>query len=99
MARADGPPQGRGYNEWRLRRSVLSCAPMPLTNRPRKDHRADDKPRASNRGAIAMILLGIALAMATAAQAEPADDAEFAALQASAKKAFKDGVAPFVKNY
>jgi hypothetical protein len=54
-------------------------------------------PRLSIRGVLAMLLLGCALALTPAGRATEDDD--FAALQASAKKAFKDNVTPFVKNY
>jgi mono/diheme cytochrome c family protein len=50
-------------------------------------------------GAIAMALVGIALSLAMPCAAEPADDGDFAALQADAKKSFREGVAPFVKTY
>ncbi len=50
---------------------------------------------------IALALLGLASSLAAPCLAEPKidDDKEFAALQADAKKSFKDGVAPFVKTY
>ncbi len=50
-------------------------------------------------GMIAMGLLGLALSLTTPCRAEPASDAEFAALQAEAKKTFQDRIAPFVKTY
>ncbi|HSH93515.1 MAG TPA: DUF1592 domain-containing protein, partial [Roseimicrobium sp.] len=47
-----------------------------------------------------MSLLGIALSLITPCNAQPsAADAEFAALQADARKTFKDGITPFIKNY
>jgi len=46
-----------------------------------------------------MTLLGFALSLTMPCKAEPADDADFAALQADAKKSFHDGVTPFVKTY
>lgn len=60
--------------------------------------------KVSSTGVMAMTLLIGALWLATpcqAAQTVPAsgDDAEFAALQAGAKKTFKDEVTPFVKTY
>lgn len=44
-------------------------------------------------------LLAVALAFALAVPARADDDAEYTALQAEAQKAFKETVAPFVKNY
>jgi hypothetical protein len=52
-----------------------------------------------SRGVMALTLAGLALALAPPGRAEPADDGDFAALQADAKKSFKDGVTPFVKTY
>ncbi|MBI3882589.1 MAG: DUF1592 domain-containing protein [Verrucomicrobia bacterium] len=46
-----------------------------------------------------MILFGFALSLALPCQAEPGDDADFAALQAKAKTTFRDGVTPFIKTY
>ena len=48
---------------------------------------------------IAMILFGFALSLAMPCEAEPADDKDFAALQADAQKAFRDSVSPFVTSY
>jgi hypothetical protein len=48
---------------------------------------------------MAMILFGLAFSPARPGQAEPADDVDFAALQAEAKKSFREGVTPFVKTY
>ena len=48
---------------------------------------------------MALTLLGLALSLAVPCQAEPADDWDFTALQADAKKAFQEGVTPFVNNY
>jgi mono/diheme cytochrome c family protein len=45
------------------------------------------------------MLLGSAFLLSTPGEAESADDGDFAALQAEAKKNFKEGVAPFVKKY
>src|SRR4249919_1771576 len=52
-----------------------------------------------SRGVIAMALFGAALAQTMPCQAEPADDGDFAALQADAKKSLKEGVTPFLTNY
>lgn len=49
--------------------------------------------------ALSLACLGLALAIPSFALAEEAADLEFAALQAEAKKSFKEGVAPFVKTY
>jgi hypothetical protein len=46
-----------------------------------------------------MALLALALSLTRVGRAEPADDADFAALQASVKKTFRESVAPFVTNY
>src|SRR5262249_33751383 len=40
-----------------------------------------------------------ALSLAAPCKAEPASDADYAALQAEVKKAFREQVTPFVKNY
>ena len=48
---------------------------------------------------MAMTLVGFASAFTALCQAEPADEKEFAALQAEAQKAFREGVTPFMKNY
>ena len=56
-------------------------------------------PQMTRRGVMAMPLLGLALALALPCQAETANDKEAAAQLSQAKKAFRDGVAPFVKNY
>ena len=45
---------------------------------------------------MATILFGFAFSLAMPCEAEPADDAEFAALRADAKKSFLEGVTPFV---
>jgi hypothetical protein len=47
---------------------------------------------------VALVALGLALSLTLPCQAEPGDG-DFAALQADAKKAFKEGVEPFVNNY
>jgi len=51
------------------------------------------------RGVIALFVFGLAPFLALAADADPADDAEFSALQAEAKKTFRDQVTPFVRTY
>jgi mono/diheme cytochrome c family protein len=52
------------------------------------------------RGVMALTLLGLAVSLTLPCQAESADDdAEFAALQADAKKSFAEGVPKFVKTY
>src|SRR5689334_15387376 len=51
------------------------------------------------RGVIALILSGLALPLIGPCKAEPANDADLAALQAEIKKSFKDQVTPFVKTY
>ena len=51
----------------------------------------------SNARALALVTLTLALRLPCTAQ--PADDSDFAALQADAKKAFKDVVTPFVQTY
>jgi hypothetical protein len=52
-----------------------------------------------SRGVIAMTLFGFALTLTLPCKAEPADDGDFAALQADAKKSFQDRVTPFVSTY
>ncbi len=56
-------------------------------------------PKTSTCGVLAMTLLGLVLSLALPCRAQPVDDAEFAALQADAKKSFEEGVAPFVNTY
>src|SRR5258708_34908874 len=56
-------------------------------------------PGTFSRDVIAMTLFGLALSLTMPCQAEPADDGDFAALQANAKKSFREGVTPFVKTY
>jgi len=46
-----------------------------------------------------MTLFGFALSPAVSCRAEPADDGDFAALQAEAKKSFHDSVSPFLSTY
>lgn len=48
---------------------------------------------------MAMALLGLALTPFMPCGAEPGDGADFAAKQADAQKSFREGVAPFVKEY
>lgn len=50
---------------------------------------------------IATTLFGVSLSftLTLPCRAESADDPDFAALQVDAKKSFREGVAPFVKNY
>src|SRR5258708_13597785 len=56
-------------------------------------------PGTFSRDVIAMTLFGLALSLTMPCQAEPADDGDFAALQANAKKSFRDDVTPFVRTY
>ena len=51
------------------------------------------------RGVIALFIFGLAPFLALAAEGDPADDTEFSALQADAKKTFRDQVTPFVRTY
>ncbi|MEQ2008952.1 MAG: DUF1592 domain-containing protein [Limisphaerales bacterium] len=48
---------------------------------------------------MAVILFGVALPLTLPCRAEPANDGDFAALQAEIKKSFRDGVTPFVTKY
>src|SRR5688500_17489655 len=57
------------------------------------------RPGAFDSGAMAMGLVAFALSMSLRCAAEPADDADFAALQADARTSFKEVVTPFVDNY
>ena len=50
-------------------------------------------------GVVAMTRLGLALSLTLPCQMARAEDGEFAALQANAKKSFREGVTPFVKTY
>jgi hypothetical protein len=50
-------------------------------------------------GVMAMGLVAFALSMSLRCRAKPADDADFAALQAEARKSFKEVVTPFVDTY
>src|SRR5689334_18781512 len=55
--------------------------------------------RVFSSGAIATILFGVALFLAAPRKSVSADEPDFAALQADARKTFQDQVTPFVKNY
>ena len=57
------------------------------------------RPRPFSNRVVAMPLLGLTLSLAMPCLAAPAGDSDFAALQASAQKSFRDGVTPFVKTY
>src|SRR5262245_44879222 len=50
-------------------------------------------------GAMAVALVGFALSLTLRCTAEPADDADFEALQVDARKAFKEVITPFVDTY
>src|SRR5688572_5727053 len=50
-------------------------------------------------GVMAMTLVAFELSLTLLCTAEPADDADFAALQADARQSFKDAVTPFVGTY
>ena len=50
-------------------------------------------------GVMAMALVAFALSLTLRCTAEPADDADFAALQVDARKSFKEVVTPFVDTY
>src|SRR6266496_1071730 len=51
------------------------------------------------KGLLAMSLVSFALSPTLHCPAQPADDANFAALQVDARKSFKDVVTPFVETY
>jgi len=51
------------------------------------------------RGVMAMMLAGVAFTLPMPCRAEPADDKDFAALQAETKKIFQDKVTPFLNTY
>jgi mono/diheme cytochrome c family protein len=57
------------------------------------------RPGTFSGGVIAMALVAFALSLTLRCTAEPADDADFAALQVDAKKSFKEVVTPFVDTY
>lgn len=56
-------------------------------------------PRTSRCCALAIVLSGFALSFAAPCEAEPADDKDFAALQARVKKSFREEVTPFLNKY
>ena len=56
-------------------------------------------PTTLPRGVRALLVFGLAPFLFLSAKAEPADDGEFSALQAGAKKTFRDQVTPFVRTY
>ena len=56
-------------------------------------------PTTLRRGVRALLVFGLAPFLFLSAKAEPADDGEFSALQAGAKKTFRDQVTPFVRTY
>ena len=56
-------------------------------------------PGTIRSGVMAMTLWAVAWTLPLPCPAEPAEDGAFAALQADAKKSFREGVAPFVKTY
>src|SRR4026209_2645168 len=57
------------------------------------------KPGTFGSGVMAMALVAFALSLTLRCAAEPADDADFAALQIDARKSFKEVVTPFVNTY
>ena len=57
------------------------------------------RPGTFGSGAMAMACVAFALSMSLRCTAEPADDADFAAQQADARKSFKEVVTPFVDTY
>ena len=56
-------------------------------------------PGIFSRGVVALTLFGFALSLSLPCPAAPAEDGDLAALQAKAKKSFRDGVTPFVTTY
>ena len=54
------------------------------------------RPGTFGSGVMAMALVAFALSLTLRCTAEPADDADFAALQVDARKSFKEVVTPFV---
>jgi hypothetical protein len=48
---------------------------------------------------MAVTFLGFAFALSLPCQAEPVEDGEFAALQADARRTFREGITPFIKTY
>src|SRR5688500_5590172 len=57
------------------------------------------RPGTSSSGLKAMAPVAFALSLTLRCTSEPADDADFAALQLDARKSFKDVVTPFVDTY
>src|SRR6266496_2590608 len=57
------------------------------------------RPGTFGSGVMAMALVAFALSLTLRCTAEPANDADFAALQVDARKSFKDVVTPFVETY
>src|SRR6266536_97365 len=57
------------------------------------------RPGTFGSGVMAMALVAFALSLTLRCTAEPANDADFAALQVDARKSFKDVVTPFVDTY
>src|SRR5688572_26103023 len=57
------------------------------------------RPGTFDRGVMGIALVAFAFSMSLRCGAEPADDADFAAQQADARKSFKDVVTPFVDTY
>src|SRR5215212_9272937 len=57
------------------------------------------RPGTSGIGMMATALVAFALSMSLRCTAEPADDADLAALQAEARNSFKEVVTPFVDTY
>jgi hypothetical protein len=51
------------------------------------------------RGVLSLTLVGFALSLTPRCRAQPADEADFAALQTVARKSFKEVVTPFVQTY
>src|SRR5688500_176663 len=64
-----------------------------------KDENGMNMSQVFRRGAVALILCGLVLPLGGLCQAQPATDADFAALQAEVKNAFRDRVTPFVRTY
>ena len=56
-------------------------------------------PTTLPRGVLALVVFGLAPCLSLPTKAEPADDGDFSALQAEAKKTFRDQVTPFVRTY
>ncbi|MEZ5433428.1 MAG: c-type cytochrome domain-containing protein [Verrucomicrobiales bacterium] len=56
-------------------------------------------PGIVSSGGIALTLFAVAMAPSPECWAAPADDGDFAALQANAQKSFQEGITPFVTTY